>query len=291
MCEFFSFVTNGKGKIFYFKEEDIINIEKEGNKDNLEYNSHASICTYYNINEDKMNKYEFNPDTNKFKVDQINAKNDDSNESEKWVKSFWKDSKLFYIKLCKKNSGNWNSGYRNSGNWNSGNWNSGNWNSGYRNSGYRNSGNGNSGDGNSGNRNSGDGNSGNWNSGNGNSGNWNSGNGNSGYLNTDQPKLMMFNKLTKKQNIEFPNYFYFDLNIWVYADNMTTEEKSNNKDWETLGGYLKKQDYKEAWLKSFNNDCDKEQAQKTIELPNFKYKLFEEISGITRKMLQDKLKG
>jgi hypothetical protein len=31
-------------------------------------------------------------------------------------------------------------------------------------------------------------------------------------------------------------------------------------------------------------------VKKTLNLPNFNYKVFEEISGITKKMIEDKLK-
>ncbi len=189
------------------------------------------------------------------------------------------------------NSGNWNSGNGNSGNRNSGDWNSGNWNSGYRNSGNWNSGNGNSGNRNSGYWNSGSRNSGNWNSGNWNSGNWNSGNGNSGYCNTDILKIRIFNQETdvKLKDIDFPTYFHFDFNEWIVVDDMTDKEKEEFYWYKTTEGYLRTQDYKEAWKKSFES-ADKEDVAKTLKLPNFDYKLFEEISGITKEMLDIKLK-
>ena len=176
-----------------------------------------------------------------------------------------------WLKKIKKGS---NSGYRNSGDSNSGNWNSGDSNSGYSNSGYRNSGYRNSGNRNSGYRNSGDSNSGyrnsgNWNSGyrnsgDSNSGNWNSGNFSTGFLNSKDTPFYMFNKYCRKDRdkIDFPNYFYFDL-----AGN-----------------------YKECWKKSFKN-ASKEDVRKTVKLPNFNYKIFHEISGITKKMIEKKLKG
>jgi len=145
-----------------------------------------------------------------------------------------------------RNSGDRNSGDRNSGNSNSGNWNSGNWNSGYRNSG---------------NRNSGDRNSGDSNSGDSNSGNWNSGNYNSGFLNTDEPTVRMFNKDTglKRDDIDSPDYFYFDID-------------------DKIG-------YKKSFIKSFEK-AERKDIDKTMKLPNFDYDLFEEISGITKMMLE-----
>ena len=159
----------------------------------------------------------------------------------------------------KNNTGKDNSGYRNSGHWNSGHRNSGDWNSGYRNSGYRNSGHRNSGH-----RNSGD---------------WNSGDWNSGYFNTNTPKIRIFNKETevKREDINFPDYFYFDLIEWI-------EDKSKTEE-----GYLKVYDYKEAWKNSFEK-ADIEDVKKTLELPNFDYEIFEEITGISKRDFDKRLR-
>jgi len=173
---------------------------------------------------------------------------------------------------------------------NTGEDNSGDWNSGNRNSGNRNSGNANSGDWNSGNWNSGNANSGNRNSGDWNSGNWNSGDWNSGFFNTDEPNVRIFNKYTdvKREDIILPNYCYFYLSKWVDFENMTKEEKETNAFAEHTGGYLKTYEYKEAWKLSFDKASKKDVA-KTLELPNFDYRLFEEITGITKDMIEKKL--
>ena len=193
------------------------------------------------------------------------------------------------------NSGTWNSGNCNSGNWNSGCCNSGNLNSGDRNSGNWNSGccnsgNWNSGDWNSGNRNSGICNSGDRNSGDKNSGNWNSGDRNSGFLNTNEPKVRIFNKETNihRQDIKFPNYFYFELNKWISVSDMTYEEKEKYYWHKTTGGCLRKIEYKEAWKLSFEK-ATKKDVRKTLDLPNFDYNIFEEITGITKEMMKNKL--
>ena len=162
-----------------------------------------------------------------------------------------------------------NVGSSNTGNRNSGNGNSGDGNSGNRNSGNRNSGN----------RNSGDGNSGNWNS-----GNWNSGNRNSGYLNTITPgSILVFNKECSRETWNKaikPDFMYFNvLNKFIYICDMTDEEKENNPDYETLGGYLRKITYKEAWKYSWNN-ADKENRKLVLKLPNFDNEIFKEITGI-----------
>ena len=206
------------------------------------------------------------------------------------------------------NSGYRNSGYRNSGGWNSGDWNSGDnnsggnnsghrntgyRNSGYRNSGYRNSGGWNSGDCNSGYRNSGDWNSGEWNSGDWNSGDCNSGDRNSGdwnscnyetgYFNSFKlDAIRVFNEECSREewsNADKPDFLFFELTDWIYSDNMTEEEKEENPEHVTTGGYLKTYEYKEAFQKSWDK-ADEEDRQKVFNLPNFDAGVFYEISGI-----------
>ena len=315
VCKFFSVVSNGKGKVLHFTLEQIQKIQRDGNPENYNWNSHTSIMHFNNIKgqqEDKWNKWEYDCEQRKLILDgDLNTKKNDEDSVKFVVEKYLTDNNAIYIqKIFKnnsgyRNSGDSNSGYRNSGDCNSGDRNSGDCNSGDCNSGYWNSGNWNSGDRNSGNRNSGYRNSGNWNSGysnsgysnsgyrnsgNRNSGNWNSGNSNSGKLNTTQPLLRIFNKPTKVENIIYPQYFYFELNEWVNISSMTDKEKENFNWYKTTGGYLKKIDYKESWIKSFN-ETTKKDVELTLNLPNFKYKLFEEISGITKKMIQNKIRG
>ncbi len=105
MCEFFSFNSNGKGKYFYFKPKDIKEIRKQGNKDNLDFNQHSCIVKYYcnKIDEeDRQNKYEYNPYSKEFKVDQINAKKDDKIEAKKWVKKLFKfKTREEFLEFCR----------------------------------------------------------------------------------------------------------------------------------------------------------------------------------------------
>ena len=145
---------------------------------------------------------------------------------------------------------------------NSGNRNSGDWNSGNRNSGNRNSGDGNSGYGNSGNRNSGD---------------WNSGDGNSGYFNTEIP-VYFFNKpsnikYTKELEARIRSINVNSLLTWVYANEMTDEEKKNNPSYKITGGYLRKTD-KRDWTKLTKDD-----KEFIKSLPNFDDSVFQKISG------------
>ena len=178
----------------------------------------------------------------------------------------------------KDNTGDWNTGDRNTGDWNTGDWNTGDkntgdWNTGDWNTGDKNTGYWNTGDKNTGDRNTGDKNTGYWNTGSRNTGDrntgdkntgyWNTGDKNSGFLNTDRPKIRIFNKETDEENIIFPDYFYFNI-----------QDNDN--------------DLHKSWLKSFN-EASKHDVKKTLKLPNFDYKIFEEISGISKKMLDKKL--
>ena len=180
-----------------------------------------------------------------------------------------------------------NTGKGCSGNCNSGNWNSGDRNSGDCNSGNYNSGDRNSGNCNSGNYNSGDYNSGNRNSGNCNSGDWNKTSFSSGVFNTNEAKILMFNKpsdwtfrdwLDSKARYLL-NQIKHDLLEWVWSENMTDAEKEQHPEHTTTGGYLKILDESECgqkWWDSLSYD-----DKMVIEsLPNFDAKIFEEITGI-----------
>ncbi len=88
MCKFFSLVSDGKGFPMYF---DWAN-RKRILKGKLKYDSadsHTSIADYYGYKgekEDELNKYEYNPLTGVFTVDQINT-TDDSKDIEKFCKN------------------------------------------------------------------------------------------------------------------------------------------------------------------------------------------------------------
>ena len=77
MCQFFSLVSDGKGKIMYFDWE----LRKKCLDNVLDYlpDSHTSIADYFGYRgkeEDILNKYEYNPLTKILTVDQLNTKND-----------------------------------------------------------------------------------------------------------------------------------------------------------------------------------------------------------------------
>ena len=146
------------------------------------------------------------------------------------------------------NTGNCNTGNRNTGSWNTGDYNTGNYNTGNRNT-----------------------------------GSWNTGNYNTGYCNTITPKVTLFNK---ESNIDFDTDLYYKIYSifaryskpvceWVSANNMTDEEKENNKTWKTTQGYLKINKEKYNGVEIAPED------EKFIrELPNFDEQILLECTGI-----------
>ena len=120
------------------------------------------------------------------------------------------------------------------------------------------------------------------NSGSCNTGDRNSGDSNSGFFNINKPKVRIFGKETdiKKEDIDFPIYLYFNLTEFIDYDDMSEEEKQNNSSAEFTKGYLKTYEYKEAFKKSFEQ-AEIYDIKKTLELPNFDYEIFEEISSIS----------
>ena len=103
-------------------------------------------------------------------------------------------------------------------------------------------------------------------------------------MNTITPDtILVFNKECSREiwnKAIKPAFMYFNvLNKFIYTCDMTDEEKENNPDYETLGGYLRKMTYKEAWKYSWNN-ANKENRKLILKLPNFDNEIFKEITGI-----------
>ena len=74
MCNFLSLVSTPQtGAIHYFDLE-IRKSLKEKDINLSDFDSHSYICKYFNLDEDKSNKYEYNPYTKEFRIDQQNAK-------------------------------------------------------------------------------------------------------------------------------------------------------------------------------------------------------------------------
>ena len=176
-----------------------------------------------------------------------------------------------------ENTGDCNTGNRNTGNCNTGDWNTGDWNTGNRNTGNRNTGN----------RNTGDWNTGNRNTGNRNTGDCNKSSCNTGCFNTEEQKIMLFNK---PSNMTYNDWLISDARYllnqipkdvveWVYEDDMTDEEKETYPTYKTTGGYLKVLDESECgqiWWDSLTDD--KKKIIKSI--PNFDAEIFEQCTGI-----------
>ena len=80
MCNFFSLVSDGRSNIYYFDADERQRIlHGDLKKKNYETDSHTSIadyCGFKGKKEDCLNKYEFNPMTRKFEIDQLNTIDD-----------------------------------------------------------------------------------------------------------------------------------------------------------------------------------------------------------------------
>ena len=136
------------------------------------------------------------------------------------------------------------------------------------------------------------------NTGNLNTGDRNTGDRNTGYLNSKTPKVVIFDVQTDIEygDITFPDYFSYDTVEWIYANDMTDEEKKNNPLYWITDWYLKKLSDKEnkneymkdCWKISFDK-AKVEDVRKTLDLPHFDYSKFEVISGITKEMFDKKL--
>ena len=66
MCRFYSFLTDEKGNRYAMNHQ--IRLDIRSGKSDLREDSHASIAELWHIDEDKCNKYEFNPLTKKLKL-------------------------------------------------------------------------------------------------------------------------------------------------------------------------------------------------------------------------------
>ena len=185
-----------------------------------------------------------------------------------------------------RNAGDWNAGNRNTGDCNTGDYNTGDWNAGDRNTGDRNTGDRNTGDRNTGNRNTGDYNTGNRNTGDYNTGNWNGCDFSTGFLNSETPKMTMFNvpldldrdSILSLRGMRVLNW-NFENAWWIYSQNMSDEEKELHPEHGTTGGYLKTVDFKTACKMMWAKLDDEDKAAVT-SLPNFDKDVFKEITGI-----------
>ena len=155
------------------------------------------------------------------------------------------------------------------------------------NTGDRNTGNCNTGDWNTGDCNTGDRNIGNWNTGDWNTGDWNKSSFNSGCFMTIEPKIMMFNKPSDWTYMNWMNSkARYLLNKipksvvkWVYAREMNDEEKRQNPEHKTIGGYLNVLDESDCAQLWWDGLCQ-EYRDIILALPNFDPVIFKECTGI-----------
>jgi len=180
------------------------------------------------------------------------------------------------------NTGDYNTGDCNTGDRNTGNSNTGNCNIGDRNTGSRNTGDWNTGNCNTGYYNTGYGNTGDYNT-----GDWNKSSFNVGCFNTEEQKIMLFNKPSDMTYHEWMdsdaryllNQIPKNVVEWVDEEDMTNEEKTAYPTYETIGGYLKTLDESESGQLWWNglSDCDKQIIK---NIPNFDPDIFYECTGI-----------
>lgn len=140
----------------------------------------------------------------------------------------------------------------------------------------------NQGKGNTGNRNTG-----NRNAGNRNAGDWNYSSFNSGCFNTSEHKILMFDEPSDWTYRDWLNskayWILFGMpkvvTTWVYACDMTDEEKAAHPEHVTTGGYLKKLDEKDV-AQDYWNSLSENQKQIILSLPNFDKEKFYQCTGI-----------
>ena len=184
--------------------------------------------------------------------------------------------------LERVNQGKGCTGNRNAGDYNAGDYNTGDYNAGDYNTGSCNTGDWNAGDYNAGNRNAG-----NRNTGSCNTGDWNYSSFNTGCFNTSEHKILMFDEPSDWTYQDWLNseahWILLRMpkvvTIWVYACDMTDEEKTAHPEHVTTGGYLKKLDERDV-AQDYWNSLSEDQKQVILSLPNFDKKKFYQCTGI-----------
>ena len=138
------------------------------------------------------------------------------------------------------------------------------------------------GDGSTGNRSTGDWSTGDGSTGYRSTGHWSISNYSTGHFSTeDYSGFGCFDKpctLEQWYSAIKPDCLFFKLTEWVRESDMTEQEKTENPDYKTIGGYLKVYDYKEAFTRSMERATD-EELEQVKALPNFDAEKFYQISG------------
>ena len=78
MCKTLSFVVDQKSNIYFFDKQQRLELCQNNPKD-YSPDSHASICDFFFLNEDKCDKFELRLKTLKIQMDQANTKRSEEN--------------------------------------------------------------------------------------------------------------------------------------------------------------------------------------------------------------------
>ena len=125
------------------------------------------------------------------------------------------------------------------------------------------------------------------NTGNCNTGDWNSASFSNGVFCTEEPEILIFNKpsgMTFRQwrdsaACHLLNQIQFMPNVWVWACDMTDEEKEVHPEYKTTGGFLKVLDTSDCCVRWWES-LDEYQRNIIRSIPNFDAAIFKQITGI-----------
>ena len=125
------------------------------------------------------------------------------------------------------------------------------------------------------------------NTGNCNTGDWNSASFSNGVFCTEEPEILIFNKpsgMTFRQwrdsaACHLLNQIQFMPNVWVWAGDMTDEEKEAHPEYKTTGGFLKVLDTSDCCVRWWES-LDEYQRNIIRSIPNFDAAIFKQITGI-----------
>jgi len=90
---------------------------------------------------------------------------------------------------------------------------------------------------------------------------------------------MTFEKWRNSEAYQLMNRIYFRPANWIWADNMTDEEKVAHPEYATTGGYLKPTDLNN-WCQKWWDSLTYEEKTVIKNIPNFDANIFFEITGI-----------
>ena len=205
---------------------------------------------------DCFNYYNFDPNN---KVAEIEALGDIAEGDSKCCTNVIKIVKElpWHEVLEMVNTGLGNTGHRNTGDWNTGHRNTGDQNTGDQNTGHRNS------------------------------GDFNLSDNNAGCFNVDDHKLLFFDQETEMTWYQWRDSRAYSLlcdvdsrpTEWIYAGDMSDQDKEDHPSYKTTGGYLKERDTSKAYQEWWDQ-LDDDQKQCIREIPNFDAKKFEMITGL-----------